>query len=155
MYLRNYFRQLFHFPGRYTPHKIIFYIESTFGRAKCDYTMSLDGKRQMWFYKLLPINYFCEAIILRFTRATCCHTVQQHMRFTMRSRIRVNEPVIAKCITWNNSLVLVFFTNDITLYSYKTLLTYLKDSNVCQSCTFYYALGRSPIHLNIFNINNN
>ena len=53
--------------------------------------------------------------------------------------------------------MLVIFTNDITLYSYKTLLT--KDifsyihKNVCQTCTFY-ASGRSPIYLNI-NINNN
>ena len=73
---------------------------------------------------------------------------QQHMRFTMRSRIRDNEPVIAKCITWNNSLVLVFVTNDITLYLYKNPTYIFEKTLVCaKHARFYYASGRSPIYL--------
>ena len=84
-----------------------------------------------------------------------CATTYE-IRLTLRSKIHVNEPVIAKCVTRNNSLVLVTFTNDITLYSnttHKRHIPIYSQKNRAKHARFY-ASGRSPIYLNI-NINKN
>ena len=107
---------------------------------------------QKWLCKFLSHKIYLANTTLNNSgrHAQVCATTYE-IRLTLRSKIRVNEPVIAKC-TWNNSLVLVFFTNDITLYSntaHKRHIPIYSQKQIVPNMHVFYASGRSPIYLNI------
>lgn len=103
----------------------------------------------LWSYKLVSHKIYLANTTLNNYRAPWWKSVQQHMIGLplLGPKFVLNEPVIAKC-TWNNSLVLVFFTNDPLFKSHIPIYYYKKKTNRAKHAHFY-ASGRVPIYLNI------